>query len=50
MRWLLLKWLDIGSDTISLNFGRGYGSKTSIFLTIIFVAGFIAFLLLFRAI
>jgi hypothetical protein len=44
----MLKWLDTGSDTISVNFARGHGSKTSIFLTLLFIAGFIAFLILFK--
>jgi hypothetical protein len=44
MRRTLLKWLDIGSDSIALNFSRKYGSLTSIILTMLFIGGFIVFL------
>lgn len=47
MRQIFLKWLDVGSDQITLNFSRKYGSLISIILTILFFGGFIAFLLYF---
>lgn len=47
MRRTFLKWLDLGSDQITLNFSRKYGSLASIVLTILFFGGFVAFLLYF---
>jgi hypothetical protein len=45
----VLKWLDIGSDEVSLKYsGHGYGSKLSLCLTILVVAGFFAFLIIFN--
>lgn len=39
--------MDVGSDQITLNFSRKYGSLASIILTLLFFGGFIAFLLYF---
>jgi hypothetical protein len=48
MRKAVLKWFDTGSDSISIFYkGSGHGSKASVCLTLIFMAGFIAFLILF---
>ncbi len=44
MRKAILRWLDIGSDTIALSFSRKYGSLTSIILTLLFAGGFLTFL------
>lgn len=43
-----LKWLDIGSEDISLLYaGSGHGSKTSVCLSVLFGVGFVAFLIIF---
>jgi hypothetical protein len=46
----LLTWLDPGSDNINMHYkGYGHGSKASVCLTVLFFAGFIAFLFYFGA-
>jgi hypothetical protein len=41
-------WLDSGSDNVSVNYADGgHGSKESFCLSFVFVAGFLAFLVLF---
>jgi hypothetical protein len=47
-RSALLTSLDSGCDSISVSYpGQGYGSKKSVCLSLIFAAGFLAFLVLF---
>jgi hypothetical protein len=43
-----LKWLDIGSDSPTIFYGgKGYGSKASVILSVIFGVGFLVFLQMF---
>jgi hypothetical protein len=45
----VLKWLDTGSEEISIMYkGNGYGSRTSLCLTLLFVGSFVAFLFFFN--
>jgi hypothetical protein len=47
----ILKGLDTGSDTISIRYSHGgHGSEASFCCSILFLAGFIAFLLMFNII
>lgn len=44
----LLRWLDSGSDAVSIRYaGSGYGSGSSVCTTLLFFAAFLAFLTLF---
>lgn len=48
VRKQMLKWLDAGSDEISVLYqGNGHGSRLSVALTFTFAVGFLSFLLIF---